>query len=95
LSRRCLTVTIASEQYFGIHDIIAGREDSGRTRVAVIGNAGAPLAGANSTMARKLDAAQGLSYFAIDHLQYCSGWQPTPKDEARHGRTSAAWACAA
>ncbi len=38
------------------------------TRVAIIGNAG----GGKSTMARKLAAARGLPYFAVDKFQ----WRP-------------------
>ena len=47
------------------------------TRVAVIGNAG----GGKSTMARRLAAARGLPYHALDLIQWGPGWQPLAQDE--------------
>lgn len=47
------------------------------TRVAVIGNAG----GGKSTMARRLGAARGLPYHALDLIQWNPGWRPVAQDE--------------
>ncbi|MEX0807877.1 MAG: hypothetical protein WD044_04030 [Dongiaceae bacterium] len=47
------------------------------TRVAIIGNAG----GGKSTLARKLGAARGLPYHAIDRIQWRPGWVPAPPEE--------------
>jgi adenylate kinase family enzyme len=49
------------------------------TRVAIIGNAG----GGKSTLARKLSAAHGLPYHAVDALQWRPGWTPVSLDEVR------------
>jgi adenylate kinase family enzyme len=45
------------------------------TRVAILGNAG----GGKSTLGRKLGAARGLPYHAIDRLQWLPGWRPAPQ----------------
>lgn len=52
------------------------------TRVAIIGNAG----GGKSTLARRLGAARGLPYHALDLIQWKPGWQPVSQREydARH-----------
>ncbi len=52
------------------------------TRVAIIGNAG----GGKSTMARRLAAARGLPYHALDLIQWRPGWQPVSQHEydSRH-----------
>ena len=43
----------------------------------MIGNAG----GGKSTMCGKICAVHGLPYFAIDRIQWKSGWTQTPVDE--------------
>jgi adenylate kinase family enzyme len=47
------------------------------TRVAVIGNAG----GGKSTLCRRLSAASGLPYFAVDQMQWRPGWKTRPAEE--------------
>ncbi len=47
------------------------------TRVMVIGNAG----GGKSTLCEELSSTHGLPYFAIDKIQWRSGWTQTPADE--------------
>lgn len=49
-------------------------------RVAVIGNAG----GGKSRLSRRIAAARGLPYHAIDLLQYKSGWDLRPEFEDAH-----------
>lgn len=53
--------------------------DRAMTRVMVIGNA----AGGKSTMCGAVCAAHGLTYFAIDPIQWKPGWVPAPEAEFR------------
>lgn len=50
--------------------------------MAIVGNAG----GGKSTLARRLSAARGLPLYAVDHLQWQPGWQPTLVDQFRRAQ---------